>query len=249
MNHHGYYAGHIPKASHQAFSETSDSEYYSETTTTSGIGEEEYKYCDRSTYITPPAQPPTTHILLEASKNPSFPKLTVVKPFHEVQNCETKQNAVNSISSQIKRWDNKNEDQGQRRQHLPTDRTNCQRRTTQCGPGPQQGTGQQQNRTTAHTGALQHPNNAITMVTATASVTVAVHPSLPGSYQGYMHEGFEDNESDSFNDSKRTSHTYGKATHYKKDSLELQDLNSTEKDPHQANQMLGCAWNQAAKDC
>nr|Q98864.1 RecName: Full=Protein patched homolog 1; Short=PTC1; Short=Patched 1 [Danio rerio]CAA67386.1 patched protein [Danio rerio] len=27
MNHHGYYAGHIPKASHQAFSETSDSEY------------------------------------------------------------------------------------------------------------------------------------------------------------------------------------------------------------------------------
>lgn len=77
MNHHGYYTGHIPKAPRQAFSETSESEYYSETTTTSGIGEEEYKYCDRSTYITPPAQPPTSHILLEASKNPSFPKLTV----------------------------------------------------------------------------------------------------------------------------------------------------------------------------
>uniref|UniRef100_A0A673FLJ4 Protein patched homolog 1-like n=1 Tax=Sinocyclocheilus rhinocerous TaxID=307959 RepID=A0A673FLJ4_9TELE len=77
MNHHGYYAGHIPKGPRQAFSETSDSEYYSETTTTSGIGEEEYKYCDRSAYITSPAQPPTSHILLEASKNPSFPKLTV----------------------------------------------------------------------------------------------------------------------------------------------------------------------------
>lgn len=77
MNHHEYYTGNIPKAPRQAFSETSESEYYSETTTTSGIGEEEYKYCDRSPYITPPAQPPTSHILLEASKNPSFPKLTV----------------------------------------------------------------------------------------------------------------------------------------------------------------------------
>uniref|UniRef100_A0A8C1U7E0 Patched 2 n=1 Tax=Cyprinus carpio TaxID=7962 RepID=A0A8C1U7E0_CYPCA len=190
MNHHGYYAGHIPKGPRQAFSETSDSEYYSETTTTSGIGEEEYKYCDRSAYITSPAQPPTSHILLEY--------------------------------------------QGQRQQHLPSDRTHCPRRTTQCGPGPQPGRGQQQNRTTApaHSpGALQHPNNAITMVTATASVTVAVHPSLPGSYQGYMDKGFEDNESDSFDDSKRTSQTYGKATHYKRDSLELQDLESTEKKP------------------
>ncbi|XP_067218821.1 protein patched homolog 1 [Chanodichthys erythropterus] len=256
MNHHGYYAGHIPKGPRQAFSETSDSEYYSETTTTSGICEEEYKYCDRSTYITPPAQPPTSHILLEASKNPSFPKLTVVKPFNESsskgQNSESKQNAVNSVSSQITRWDNKHEYQGQRRQHLPSDRTHCPRRTTQCGPGPQPGRGQHQNRTTApaHSpGALQHPNNAITMVTATASVTVAVHPSLPGSYQGYMHEGFENNESDSLDDSKRTSQTYGKATHYKRDSLELQDLESTEKSQHQANQTLGGAWIQAAKDC
>ncbi|XP_067309587.1 protein patched homolog 1 [Pseudorasbora parva] len=252
MNHHGYYAGHIPKGPRQAFSETSDSEYYSETTTTSGIGEEEYKYCDMSSYITPPAQPPTSHILLEASKNPSFPKLTVVKPFNESgsngQNTESKQNTVNSVSSQITRWDNKHEPQGQRRQHLPSDRTHCPRRTTQFGPGK----GQQKNRTTApahSSGALQCPNNAITMVTATASVTVAVHPSLPGSYQGYMHEGFEDNESDTFDDSKRTSQTYGKATHYKRDSLELQDLESTEKSQHQANQTIGGAWIQAAKDC
>uniref|UniRef100_A0A8C2IKZ0 Patched 2 n=1 Tax=Cyprinus carpio TaxID=7962 RepID=A0A8C2IKZ0_CYPCA len=236
MNHHGYYAGHIPRGPHQAFSENSDSEYYSETTSTSGIGEEEYKYCDRSAYITSPAQSPTSHILLEASKNPSFPKLTVR------QNSESKQNAVNSVSSQITRWDNKHEYQGQRRQHLPSDRTHCPRRTTQCGLGPQPGRGQQQNRTTApaHSpGALQHPNNAITMVTATASVTVAVHPSLPGSYQDYMHEEFEDNESDSFDNSKRISQTYGKSTHYKRDSLELQDLESTKKNQHQANQALG----------
>lgn len=81
MTHHGYYTSHQnSRSSHQpAFSESSDSEYYSELTTTSGVGEEDYKYCDQSAYQTshtsvPPA---TSHILLEASKNPSFPRLTV----------------------------------------------------------------------------------------------------------------------------------------------------------------------------
>lgn len=79
MTHHGYYTGHHnPRTSHpQAFSESSDSEYYSEVTTTSGI-EDDYKYCDRSAYVASHANvPPTSHILLEASTNPSFPKLTV----------------------------------------------------------------------------------------------------------------------------------------------------------------------------
>lgn len=81
MAHHGYFTGHHNPSStrQQAFSESSDSEYYSEMTTTSGIGEEEYKYCDRSNYIASHASvpPATSHILLEASKNPTFPKLTV----------------------------------------------------------------------------------------------------------------------------------------------------------------------------
>lgn len=77
MNNHGYYAGHIPRAPQQAFTEISDSEYYSETTNTSGIGDEDYMHSERNAYITAPTQPPTSHILLEASKNPSFPKLTV----------------------------------------------------------------------------------------------------------------------------------------------------------------------------
>lgn len=80
MTHHGYYTSHHnPRSSRpQAFSESSDSEYYSEVTTTSGI-EDDYKYCDRSAYIASHADvpPATSHILLEASKNPSFPKLTV----------------------------------------------------------------------------------------------------------------------------------------------------------------------------
>lgn len=77
MTHHGYYAGHHnPRPSRQqAFPESSDSEYYSEVTTTSGIGEEDYKYCDLPSHASVP--PSTSHILLEASKNPSFPKLTV----------------------------------------------------------------------------------------------------------------------------------------------------------------------------
>lgn len=86
MTHHGYYTGHHnPRSSRQqAFSESSDSEYYSEMTTTSVSGEEDYKYCDRSLYIAShtSAPPATSHILLEASKNPSFPKLTVSFTFY-----------------------------------------------------------------------------------------------------------------------------------------------------------------------
>lgn len=77
MAHHGYYAGHHnPRSTRQqAFSESSDSEYYSEMTTTSVGAEDDYKYCDQSLYM--PSNTGASHILLEASKNPSFPKLTV----------------------------------------------------------------------------------------------------------------------------------------------------------------------------
>ncbi|XP_076151353.1 protein patched homolog 1 [Alosa pseudoharengus] len=260
MSHHSYYSGHDPRgARQQAFSESSDSEYYSETTTTSGIGEEEYKYCDRSAYITTPAGVPTSRILLEASKNPSFPKLTVVKPYNETpaklkgQMSESAQNAVNSVSSQISRWDGKQEYQGARSQHLPSGTAHCPGRTNHSGTGSQQCRGPHQNRTKVPghgAGVLQRPGNAVTMVTATASVTVAVHPSLPGSYQGYMHEGFEDSELDSFEETKRTSQSFGKATQsFKTESLELQDLESVEKNQNEANQALGGPWIQAAKDC
>ncbi|KAG5285539.1 hypothetical protein AALO_G00004540 [Alosa alosa] len=260
MSHHSYYSGHDPRGvRQQAFSESSDSEYYSETTTTSGIGEEEYKYCDRSAYITTPVGVPTSRILLEASKNPSFPKLTVVKPYNETpaklkgQMSESAQNAVNSVSSQISRWDGKQEYQGARRQHLPSGTAHCPGRTNHSGTGSQQCRGPHQNRTKVpghSAGVLQRPGNAVTMVTATASVTVAVHPSLPGSYQGYMHEGFEDSELDSFEETKRTSQSFGKATQsFKTESLELQDLESVEKNQNEANQALGGPWIQAAKDC
>uniref|UniRef100_A0AAX7V117 SSD domain-containing protein n=1 Tax=Astatotilapia calliptera TaxID=8154 RepID=A0AAX7V117_ASTCA len=174
MTHHGYYTGHPnPRSRQQAFSESSDSEYYSELTTTSGIGEEDYKYCERSAYLAshtsvPPA---TSHILLEASKDPSFPKLTV------------------------------------RCMRLSYSHSNSTLPTQQGSAG-----------------------GPVTMVTATASVTVAVHPTLPGAaYQGYMHEGFDtDSESDCFEAAKRTCGDKTNFSSCKRDSLELQDLEATQ---------------------
>uniref|UniRef100_A0A8C4DV16 SSD domain-containing protein n=1 Tax=Dicentrarchus labrax TaxID=13489 RepID=A0A8C4DV16_DICLA len=71
---------------------------------------------------------------------------------------------------------------------------------------------------------------SVTMVTATASVTVAVHPTLPGAaYQGYMHEGFDtDSESDCFEAAKRTCGDKTNFSSCKRDSLELQDLEATQ---------------------
>lgn len=87
---------------------------------------------------------------------------------------------------------------------------------------------------------VQGPSSAVTMVTATASVTVAVHPSLPGSYRGYAHEGFDDSESDCFEDTLGMSQSHGKATdNSKRSTLELQDLECEETRQQPADQALG----------
>ncbi|KAM3866285.1 protein patched homolog 1 [Diretmus argenteus] len=281
MTHHGYYTSHNnPRSAHQqAFSESSDSEYYSETTTTSGIGEEDYKYCDRSTYVAahPGAPSTTSHILLEASKNPNFPKLTLVKPFRENATGiggtkellnESSRNTQLPLSSKVSCWDgNKPEQQpGVRRlqaqpgQALPSDRAHFPGRTSQCGPRLQAGKGPQPSRTKGpgysnNNSALPQQCSAggpVTMVTATASVTVAVHPSLPGAaYQGYMHEGFDtDSESDCFEDAKRTCGGKTNLSCNKKDSLELQDLDAAQSQTqHQLSKTQGGLRIKAAKDC
>ncbi|KAM9791618.1 protein patched homolog 1 isoform X2 [Syngnathus typhle] len=215
MAHHGYLADH--RDPRRASSETSHSEYYSEmTTSTSGMGEEDYKYCDRSAYSVPP--PATSHILLEASKNPSFPKLTVVRPLKESRgrtepSSDSAHNAQ-SLNSQVTCWDGSKRDQQQQQQ---PGQQNAPGRTYQSGPR-----GPQPNRTK---GPSNYSSSAaggpVTMVTATASVTVAVHPTLPGAaYQGYMHEGFDtDTESDWFEAAKSTTFSS-----YKRDSLALRDV-------------------------
>lgn len=176
----------------------------------------------------------------------------VVKPFKEGPTVtaqkdllnESSLNAVTSVSSQLTQWDNKHDyksDQGPRRQHLPSDRTQGPERTNHCGPRSQTNRGPHQNRTKmpAYNGGTVPSSAVTTMVTATASVTVAVHPSLPGAYHGYMHEGYVDSESDCFEDTKRTSQSCGKATQSsKRESLEVEDLESVQ-NQHQANQAQG----------
>ncbi|KAM8838669.1 protein patched homolog 1 [Synchiropus picturatus] len=260
MAHHGYYTGHYnPRsARQQAFSETSDSEYYSEVTTTSGIGEEEYKYCDRSNYIASNA-PPASHILLEASKNPTFPKLTVVKPFKEssgtdgrIEPSSESYTSPSALNSQVTCWDGPK----QQGQHPPGDRAHFPGRTCSSGNRFQSGRGPQPNRTKgpSYTSALPLQQSStggpVTMVTATASVTVAVHPTLPGAaYQGYMHEGFDtDSESDCFEAARRTCGDKTNFPSFKRDSLELQDLEA----PHHHTELSrtqGGLRISAAKDC
>ncbi|RVE61675.1 hypothetical protein OJAV_G00174820 [Oryzias javanicus] len=272
MTHHGYYTGHhnSRSAHQQAFSESSDSEYYSEITTTSGIGEDDYKYCDRGTCTAshPGSPPATSHILLEASKNPSFPKLTVVKPFKETPTggriepiCEPLNNPQ-PLGSQFTCWDGNKRNNQQRlqaQQPSPSERAPFAGRTCQSGPRLQSSRGPQPNRTK---GPPSHSNSAlpasqgstggpVTMVTATASVTVAVHPTLPGAaYQGYMHEGFDtDNESDFFEATKRTCDKTNFSS-CKRDSVELQDLEATQgQTEHQLCKTQGGLRIQASKDC
>lgn len=250
MAHHGYYTGHHnPRTSHPpAFSESSDSEYYSEVTTSSG-NEDDYKYCDRSAYLASQANaPPSSHILLEASTNPSFPKLTVVKPFKE--NATGRVEPSQTHGSQITCWD------GDKRSGLPltSDRPFFPGRTYQSGPRLQGNRGPQPNRTKGPAPApptVQGAQGPVTMVTATASVTVAVHPTLPGAaYQGYMHEGFDtDSESDCFEAAKRT-YSDKNFSSRKRDSLELQDLEVTQnKTEHQQGKTNGGLRIQASKDC
>uniref|UniRef100_H2RVP5 Patched 2 n=1 Tax=Takifugu rubripes TaxID=31033 RepID=H2RVP5_TAKRU len=200
MTHHGHYKSpHSPQPSsgQQAFSESEYSE-----ATTSGVGES-CRCCDSSQFS------PTSDILLEASEDPSFPKLKVSR--HTPTPAPTPA-------------------------PTPTPSPPCPSipgRTSQSAPHLQNSRGSQPKRTNRQSYSspallVQHSLNGgpVTTVTATASVTVAVHPTLPGAtYQGYTQEGFDtDTESHCAESSKRTR----EMSPPKRDSLELQDLEGTE---------------------
>lgn len=151
---------------------------------------------------------------------------------------ESLHNTQSPLSSQVTCWDGNKRDQ-QQGQRLPSDRAHFPGRTCQSGPRLQNGRGPQPNRTKGPSYSNSNSalptqqgstGGAVTMVTATASVTVAVHPTLPGAaYQGYMHEGFDtDSESDCFEASKRTCGDKTNFSSCKRDSLELQDLEATQ---------------------
>lgn len=191
--------------------------------------------------------------------------LQVVKPFREnaagtggrIEPLnESSHNAQSTLGSQVTCWDGKKREQQQglqrpQAQHLPSDRAHFPGRTCQSGPRLQNSRGPQPNRTKGpsysnSSSALptqQGPaGGPVTMVTATASVTVAVHPTLPGAaYQGYMHEGFDtDSESDCFEAAKRTCGDKTNFSSCKRDSLELQDLEATQNQTeHQLSKTQG----------
>ncbi|XP_056913903.1 protein patched homolog 1 [Takifugu flavidus] len=229
MTHHGHYKSpHSPQPSsgQQAFSESEYSE-----ATTSGVGES-CRCCDSSQFS------PTSDILLEASEDPSFPKLKVVKTFKD--DAAGRLHCL-PLGSQFTCWDETKQEQLHNLQrlqvppnpHLPRDRAQNPGRTSQSAPHLQNSRGSQPKRTNRQSYSspallVQHSLNGgpVTTVTATASVTVAVHPTLPGAtYQGYTQEGFDtDTESHCAESSKRTR----EMSPPKRDSLELQDLEGTE---------------------
>lgn len=160
------------------------------------------------------------------------------------------------LGSQVTCWDGNKREQQQQGfqrpgQHLPSDRGHIPGRTYQSGPRLQNSRGPQPNRTKGssysnNSSAMPMQQSAaggpVTMVTATASVTVAVHPTLPGAaYQGYMHEGFDtDSESDCFEAAKRTCGDKTNFSSCKRDSLELQDLEATQSQTeHQLSKTQG----------
>lgn len=114
--------------------------------------------------------------------------------------------------------------------HVPRDGAQVPGRTSQSAPRLQNSRGSEPKRTNRQSYSspallVQHSLNGgpVTTVTATASVTVAVHPTLPGAtYQGYAQEGF-----DTDTESKRTQ----ARSSPKRDSLELQDLDGAEPEP------------------
>uniref|UniRef100_A0AAX7VF29 SSD domain-containing protein n=1 Tax=Astatotilapia calliptera TaxID=8154 RepID=A0AAX7VF29_ASTCA len=202
----------------------------------------------------PPLPPPMTHHGYYTghpnprSRQQAFSEENATAPGGRIEPLsESSYIAQSPLGSQVTCWDeNKREQQrGSQRlqaqpgQHLPGDRAHFPGRTFQSGPRFQNVRGPQPNRTKGL--SYSHSNSTlptqqgsaggpVTMVTATASVTVAVHPTLPGAaYQGYMHEGFDtDSESDCFEAAKRTCGDKTNFSSCKRDSLELQDLEATQ---------------------
>uniref|UniRef100_A0A8C6UD23 Patched 2 n=1 Tax=Neogobius melanostomus TaxID=47308 RepID=A0A8C6UD23_9GOBI len=162
------------------------------------------------------------------SPEPSMPPPMAHHGYY-TENTTARVKPSQTHGSQVTCWD------GDKRTSLPLpgDRPFFPGRTCQSGPRHQGSRGPQPNRTKGPAPAVptaQGAQGPVTMVTATASVTVAVHPTLPGAaYQGYMHEGFDtDSELDCFDAAKRTFRDKTNFSSCKRDSLELQDLEVTQ---------------------
>ncbi|XP_048395423.2 protein patched homolog 1 [Stegostoma tigrinum] len=246
MNHHGFYVRTFP-CQQSTFSESSDSEYYSETTA-SGISEEDLPHFDQSAYIIPPTH---SRILVESGNNPNFPRVTIVKPYKELNDSSSRKNHINSkgqpqptvdsVSSQLAWQEPKDLQQatGEGRQFSDSGLHN--RSAVQPIQPVNSSRSQHRSRNNrthhprttlpAYSTSVPGPSNPFTTVTATASVTLAVHPSVPQTFKGYTHEGFEDSEPECFEEPHITSSyvNHQKTTDSKVEIFELQDVECEER--------------------
>ncbi|NWZ20354.1 PTC1 protein, partial [Asarcornis scutulata] len=144
-----------------AFTDTSDTEGYGD-----GLG----PGSPRGPFIVPPAP---AHILLEAGKDPSFPRITVLKPYKDSPELQGKKEPPQPAPPLPF---------GEPCPAPPRDypRPMAPPRPGQpCAPNTRPAPRATLPSYSTH---LQGPAGSYTTVTATASVTVALHPTLPGSY-------------------------------------------------------------------
>ncbi|XP_067423864.1 protein patched homolog 2 [Emydura macquarii macquarii] len=160
LSHHAFYVRR-PPAWPSAFADAPDAETPAQP-------------YDPGAYVLPPAPP---RVLVQASKNPGFPTITVVKTYPESQEPPNDPLPAPAACPGLK--------------DMPPHRP--PRPGWPCPPGAQPAPHRapQPLRT-----ALPAYGGPYATVTATASVTVALQPPLPGSVRRYTHEGYEGSESE-----------------------------------------------------
>ncbi|CAN8217369.1 unnamed protein product [Coccothraustes coccothraustes] len=171
------------------FPEPSDTEHYTESVAPG---------CPRGPFVVPPAP---AHILLEAGKDPSFPRITVLKPYKDSLEVQGKKEASGPQPAAPLPF-------GEPCTTLPRDPPQP------CPPGARSAPPAALPTYSTH---LQGPAGSYTTVTATASVTVALHPTLPGSYPTFSPEGFSSSERDCLDEPSTSSTTVP-------DTFEMQNM-------------------------
>ncbi|NWZ56138.1 PTC1 protein, partial [Haliaeetus albicilla] len=131
----------------------------------------------RGPFIVPPAP---AHILLEAGKDPSFPRITVLKPYKDSPEVQGKKEGPGLQPTTPLPFE----------EPCPAPPRDYPQ---PCPPGARPAPTAALPTYSTH---LQGPVGSYATVTATASVTVALHPTLPGSYPNFGPEGFAGGEQD-----------------------------------------------------
>ncbi|XP_030049507.1 protein patched homolog 1 isoform X1 [Microcaecilia unicolor] len=217
-------------------SDSSDSEYCSQTTV-SGISEELHQYEAHRV-----SGQPTHRVIVEATENPVFPRSTVVQPDTRHNPLSSRHQPSQEVGSQ-RQHSRQPKRELREGPHPPPYRLRRDAFETSteghCGPSTRDRSGQRSHsqniRNPAFT-ATGPPRPAycqpITTVTASASVTVAVHPSvhshnLCGGFPSY--EGYHETNHGTFQDPHVPFGVHCEQRNCKVDVIELQDVECEER--------------------